>query len=307
MYQPVIVSHQECHVPLNVFGAANLVRNTLQLMQLRVDKAIGLEDPLEDILVATLSDARVQSFPRTKYEYQGAKGDIDVLAIFDGVLFIFECKGSLHPCNTFELRASYDLLRLAVEQLDRVASLLQNPAFLEYLGGKLNISLQPIRQVAYAIVTGNRMFSGWRVGGYPVRNLLGLMTFINSGVTGVAGQQTDLRPEGPITADALLSYIESDLLYTQIFDAMEPIERDAEIGTHHIVLRSFRLNWTTLAENLGLDAEAAKQRISENEQLRDPKRGSIGDDKRNAGHFTSALQRHQHRTHRGGSCWEIPM
>jgi hypothetical protein len=267
MYQPVIVSHHECHVPLNVFGSANVIRNTLQMRQLRVDKAIGLEDPLEDILVATLSEAGIQSFPRTKYEYQGARGDIDVIAIFEDVLFIFECKGSLHPCNTFELRASYDLLRIAEQQLDRISPLLQDPEFLRYLGHKLDISLSPARQVVNAIVTGNRMFAGWRAGKYPVRSLLDLMSFINSGVTGVAGQRAYLRPEGPITVGALLSYVESDLIYTRLFEAMEPIDREAELAGHRVVLRSFQLNCVTLAEKLGLDAQAAKQWISVNEHL----------------------------------------
>ena len=114
---------------------------------------------------------------------------------------------------------------------------------------------------------GNRMFAGWRAGKYPVRNLLDLISFINSGVIGVAGQRTNLRPEGPISAEALLSYIDSDLVYTRIFDAMEPIEREFEIGSQRVVLKSFQPNWVTLAEKLGLDAEAAKRWILDNEHL----------------------------------------
>jgi hypothetical protein len=249
---------------MNILGSANIIRNTLQLKQMRIGKVIGMEDPLEDIVVATLADANVQSRSRTNYEFKGVRGDIDVLAIFDGVLFIMECKGSLHPCNTFELRASFDLLRDAERQLDRISPLLHDSAFLAYLEEKLCLRLCPVRKVACAIVMGNRMFAGWRAGKYPVRSLLDLTTFVNSGVTGVAGQRAHLRQEGPITVEALSSYIDSDLAYARIFDAMEPFEREASIGGKSVVLRSFQLNWVTLASN---DSEAARRWISENEHL----------------------------------------
>jgi len=267
MYQPVIEAHEEFHVPFNILGAANIVRNTLQLTHLRVNKEIRVEDPLEDVLAATLSAAGAQTRERIRWEYDGVKGDIDVIAILDDILLILECKGSLHPCNTFELRASYDLIRDGERQLDRIAPLLTETEFMAYLGKKIGFRLGPTQKVACAIVVGNRMFAGWRVGKYPVRSLAGLMSFINSGEISVAGQRVRIRSKGPIQSDALLTYFDSDSGHARAFDAMEPVECEATFGSQRLVLKTFELDWIKYAEILGLDVDAARQWISDNEHL----------------------------------------
>src|SRR5207248_11416694 len=57
-----------------------------------------------------------------KYKYAQRAGDLDTLALIEDVLFVFECKNSLHPCSPFELRTSFDHLVEAQDQLDRTTS-----------------------------------------------------------------------------------------------------------------------------------------------------------------------------------------
>ena len=269
IYQPLVVAHGEVHVPFNLLGSANIVRNTLQLTHRRIDKGKGSKDPLENSLADVLGQVCRVSRSHVSYQYNGVSGDLDAVAVYDGILFAFECKGSLHPCNAFELRALYDLLLDAQGQLDRLAPLFQDSGFLEYLGSKIACNCAKLRKVVLAIVVGDHLFAGWRAGPYAVRSINGVTGFITSGVITVAGQRARMRPEGPVTADALYAYFADDHAHSVLFDSMEPAEAMVWSGKQRVILRSFVLNWVTLAQKLGLDGKAAEQWIRENEHLVD--------------------------------------
>jgi hypothetical protein len=97
-------------LPLGILTNSDLCRNVLQSTKFRFDSE-SFEDPI--VLEMERCLKPVSSILKTnlKYSFKGIEGDVDVLAVVDNCLFVFECKNSLHPCNPFELRTTYDSIR----------------------------------------------------------------------------------------------------------------------------------------------------------------------------------------------------
>jgi hypothetical protein len=163
MYQPIIEVEQGWFmVPLQILGVSDLVRNSMQLFQKRMSD--GKNDILSERLAQVLNHASWTAKSDVTYKYGGLQGDLGVIAIQGDALFVFECKNSLHPCSTAELRTSLDHILHSQEQLDRFRMLWEQQGFREYLSKRLGWKVNGVSSVTTCVVTGNRMFNGMRLG-----------------------------------------------------------------------------------------------------------------------------------------------
>ena len=137
-YNPVLRVAGQYLIPVAVAGNSNIIRNSMLATRFRFD-ADDRVDPLGDHLVAMFAEAGVKAVSRTGYKWKGVAGEIDVMVRLDNVLFVFECKNSLLPCNIFELRQSYGYIQKAFEQLSRLRRFFAEKEFREYLAGKSGI------------------------------------------------------------------------------------------------------------------------------------------------------------------------
>ncbi len=94
----------------------------MQLFQKRMSD--GKNDILSERLAQVFQHASWTAKHDLSYKHGGLQGDIDVIAIEGDALFVFECKNSLHPCSTAELRTSLDHILHSQQQLDRFRTLL---------------------------------------------------------------------------------------------------------------------------------------------------------------------------------------
>ena len=156
-------------VPIGVVANCNVMRNALQRSRFRFDSGAKM-DPLGDRLVTIFSEVGVPAKAKIKIRYGGAEVEADVLAVVENHLFAFECKNSLHPCNTYELRQSYDYILKAAAQLDNFQRLFADEKFRRLVSNLTGFDVASCVGFTTCIVTGNRMFSGHRESGHAVEN-----------------------------------------------------------------------------------------------------------------------------------------
>ena len=239
-------------LPLGILTNSDLCRNVLQSTRFRFDSESS-EDPIVLEMERCLKPVSSIFETNLKYSFEGTKGEVDVLAVVDNCLFIFECKNSLHPCNMFELRTTYDYIQKAASQLTRFQNLWQQEPFRRYLATKIKTHNHLPSQLCSCIVTGNRMFSGLREQGHSVRPIHELCNFICTGqillnscdITNKDAAKKSviikikLWNEDQLKAEDLLGYIQEDSLHKCYFNSMSRWEQTIQLNTKSLVVESY--------------------------------------------------------------------
>ncbi len=210
-------------------------------------------DPLGEMLAETFREAGVQAKAKLRVQHDGHEVEVDVLAMLDGRLFAFECKNSLHPCNSFELRQSYDYIIKAAAQLNRFKQFLADEKFRRLLLSAAGFGKFDFSGLTTCIVMGNRMFNGHREAGHAVRSIYELANAIAGEglkLTAFAKDQGD--PNGPkikirvpsrlsekLSASDLVNYLERDSWHAPAFEAMKPYDQVITFGQRSLRFRSF--------------------------------------------------------------------
>ena len=262
-YQPIVEVEGRLIFPLGIITRSNLGRNVLQNVRFRFDNE-GTIDPVGCLLEDAFKYVNVSVARGVGFNHKGTRGEIDVLAVSDDVIFVFECKNSLLPCNTFELRQSLDHLNKAVQQLSRVRGLLADFAFRDYLQRRLNFpSLTRVERVVTCVVMANRMFSGYRKDGHSVQPIYGLCNMIKTGTTESLLKEFELdgkklsgrmlqqhwRGDHFQTQD-LVDYLENDSVCSMFLESMIPRAEEYSIGRQKLVLNTFHLATDQVAMKL---------------------------------------------------------
>jgi hypothetical protein len=250
-YQPVFLLEDVATIPSNVLASSNIIRNSLQIVRERIH-ASSSSDPITGLLDDAVKEAGWKSHVNRKYSFRGVSGEIDVLAVTESLLFAFECKNSLHPCNMHEIRTSVDHLRRAEEQLSRFASFWENPEFRSYLGRLIECPLTKETVLLTCIVTGNRMFTGYRMGEHPVRSVYELTAFLAEGTVKIGDQIRCFWKGSHVSAEDLVAYLKESLHVPQL-EAMQPIRHGYQFGDVGIDEEVFVLDVLEAAKNLGFD------------------------------------------------------
>ncbi|MDB6067909.1 MAG: hypothetical protein JWR26_4117 [Pedosphaera sp.] len=213
-------------------------------------------DPLGERLVTVFNEFGVSAKAKIKIRYAGAEVEADVLAIVENHLFAFECKNSLHPCNTYELRQSYDYILKAAAQLDNFRRLFADNKFRRFVSNVAGFDVTRCVGFTTCIVTGNRMFSGHREAGHAVRNIHELENVIAGGGLVLAPFPEDPNePKGAeirvrvpswagekIAASDLVEYIERDSWHVPAFKAMDFYDEVVAFGKRTLRMKSFMLD-----------------------------------------------------------------
>ncbi|MEG4111139.1 MULTISPECIES: hypothetical protein [unclassified Microcoleus] len=250
-------------LPLGILTNSDLCRNILQSINFRFDSESSA-DPLVLEMERCLKPVSSIFATNLKYSFEGTQGEVDVLAVVDNCLFIFECKNSLHPCNVFELRTTYDCIQKAATQLTRFQDLWQQEHFRTYLAKK--IKTQPNflpSQLCSCIVMGNRMFSGLREQGHSVRPIRELCYIISKGEILLnayniydpdAGKKSIIKfklwKEDQLKAEDLLGYIQEDYLHNYYFNSLIRIEQTIKLKNKSLVQESYAFSHERFLEQL---------------------------------------------------------
>ncbi|TAL05649.1 MAG: hypothetical protein EPO07_03275 [Verrucomicrobia bacterium] len=262
LYRPVFRFGGEYLFPGGIIAYSNIMRNALHAAKFRFDSTESV-DPITERLVRTFNRVGVKAISRVDYSFAGQKGEVDVLVVIGDQLFAFECKNSLHPCNTHELRQSYGYAINGFEQLGKLRRLFERPDFAHYMREKTGLAMQNITGLTTCVVTGNRMFTGYEVNGHAVRNVYEIENAIMGGAAQFSFAKDLLHPNGEyetfrfrfwngkqLEANDLIDYIQRDSLHQIAFRAMKSSVQVIPFGRRELRFKSFLLDVQDFAEEL---------------------------------------------------------
>jgi len=252
-------------LPLGILTNSDLCRNVLQSTNFRFDSK-SVQDPIVLEMERCLKPVSSIFETNLKYSFKGIKGEVDVLAlaVVDNCLFVFECKNSLHPCNVFELRTTYDYIQKAANQLTRFQDLWQQEPFRTYLAKKIKTQPHLLSQLCSCIVMGNRMFSGLREQGHSVRPIQELCNIISKGEIllnsyNISNQDAGnksinikikLWNKNKLKAENLLAYIQEDSLHKCYFNSLNRSEQTIKLKNKSLVQESYSFSFERFLEQL---------------------------------------------------------
>ena len=249
-YQPLIRIGTGFWTPLNVLGNCNLIRNSFFVCKTRLN-ADGQKNPIGVMLKEGFLKFTKHSEIDVKYKFGSVQGDVDCIALIEDYLFVFECKNSLIPCNVHELRTSFDYIQSAANQLDKFLGLFsENINFKKHLATRLGLKDGVLDNVTVVtcIVTGNRIFSGYRVGRHAVRQAFELANVIEEGKLVINSSEYSLWKGNEFHVSDLIRYIEHDVLHVVFFGEMTDKIRRYTFRDMEVHYRTFQLNMVDLAE-----------------------------------------------------------
>ena len=222
-YRPIIKIGNSYVIPTNIMCKSNLIRNSLYIIRKRIYDNVE-EDPIATLLKEEFRGKNITSETNVKYNSQGFIGDIDALAKLENTIFIFEAKNTILPANPYELRTTYDNLIKASSQLDKIVRAFNNDSFRKYFSEKIGWVISPQTKFCTCIVLGNRVFSGYRINGHPVRSTFELCHFIDEGrVEHQDGNTYYLWESDIFKASDLMNYLMHDHFHKVQFDMYDKI------------------------------------------------------------------------------------
>lgn len=249
-YQPLVKTKLGTLIPMNAFASSNILRNSLFISQKRLYEN-GTDDPLAPLLAKELKIHTTYVQENLKYNYSGQIGEVDVAALYNGYLFVFECKNSLLPCSPYEIRTSYDYVLTASKQLEKFKVLFGHLDFRQYLEQTTGWNISDTVKIVTCIIMGNRMFTGLRLNGHPVRSSYELAQFIKEGIIVLNDEKKCFWRSKEFTSSDLYKYIEEDLLHKPMFESMEQYSEKYTFGKSTLEYQSYCLNILSLAKKLG--------------------------------------------------------
>lgn len=251
-YTPIMKIAGQYLIPIGVVANCNVMRNALQWSRFRFDSGAKM-DPLGDRLVTAFREVGMPAKAKIGVRYADTDVEADVLAVVDNHLFAFECKNSLHPCNPYELRQSYNYIVKAAAQLDRFRTFLAGEGFRRVLSNVAGFDITRCVGLTTCIVTGNRMFNGYREGGHAVWTVYELTNVVTGGALVLLPFPEDpTEPNGPeigvrvnswggerISASDLVNYIERGSWHAPAFSAIDLHDEIIAFGQRTLRFRSF--------------------------------------------------------------------
>lgn len=238
-YRPFIKAGDYIVCSPSLVTYSNLVRNISVSNTLYTGWPQG-----EDPMVLKLRDALAAAGFMVEIEVEfpfGKDLDADVLALKDGVLFIFECKHAYHPCNVHELRNVHYHIKKGESQLDIRAQFLKKPELQRRLLKKLGWPEENISQVSGAIVTSTRVFHGSYSGNWLVVQANELMNIISRGLVRVLDGAYRIWKKDEFQVSDLLAYIDGETLTSDQLSTMIPFNESHPMGSRELVFESWQM------------------------------------------------------------------
>lgn len=216
-YRPLIRMKDVVLPAIGALATSNTVRNSL-FHSMQRPKRNG--DPISDAIREELKSNGWKAFSEIKYSFEDGNGEIDVIAFCDDFVLALECKNSLLPSSPHELLTSLDYVQYAAEQLSRLALAWGSMKFSEGLERRLKINSKGQRPLVTGIVMANRMFSGMRIEGHPVRDHRELLEFLSTGIIKTRKSEFSCWDANTLTPNDIRRFLCDDLTYQPIWDSM---------------------------------------------------------------------------------------
>ena len=229
LYQPLIQGRDHYLVPINVLCSSNMLRNLLYTQRKKVQES-NSDSPMQHLVAGALRARFPQLAENKKLRFDGSLLEIDIVTIVERKLLLIECKDAFHPCGLHELRTSYDHVRKARKQIDRLRRVLQIPDVLHRLCTSLQWDVNAVDGILTCIVTGNRIFNGYTIGDHPIRPAYEMINMLVAGTVQIQEEKFCVWRKSQFEPQDLLDYLAGTTVYDDLFGAFVPAERSYKLG-----------------------------------------------------------------------------
>jgi hypothetical protein len=253
------------HIPALV-GFANVLRNVQSANQLRLtENAKFFVEAVAELLRTCFQ--RVTANRRVKSKIENT--DIDVIVLEGKTLYLFECKHSLPPTSSHEMRDVWEDIEKGAGQLRAAMRLLADPGqLLNYLTGWFpGISRKDATDIRIepCLLCSHRIFAGARHAGIPVRDLSSIAKLTQDGVVsmGIVRNHESVLQRFRLTrkerfgAEDLDDYLSDNSRFFKMFSAfMNPVSKVVRcegltIARETYVYEMDNTEWTAHMDSLG--------------------------------------------------------
>lgn len=250
-YTPLLRVGSKYLLPMGVLSTSDLVRGVLYRERNRLLPADS-SDPMQMALAKALTDRSFLVATGVLRKVNGSHLEVDLLAMRDGHLIIFECKNAFHPCSPQEMRTSYDHILKGGKQLSRASNWLKDPLALERLLISLGWPGRTVCSIQTCIVTANRLFNGYSVEGHPVRQAHEMLNFLKDGKIVITSGEYLLWRCADFDIFDLTSYLSCAGYLQDIFGCMEEAISNHPLGGKlELRFKTFGLNPLMLENIMG--------------------------------------------------------
>lgn len=246
-YTPIIkMDEDRYYVVTDILISSNIIRNSIMLARSKNALATpdGQNDPLERFCEDSFRDCPYLYGTRAnvKYRYHGRDGEIDFLAWSDTRLYIIECKNAIMPASPHEIRATYEHIQKASQQLDLSLEALSSDSVQKTYFSQWKIP-RGKRTIHTCILLGNRIFTVPNGLKHPVRYAYELNMVLTSGIINSSlGQWSCWAGERFSDNDLARFLSDDDPLSRGFIDAMRPYTESFRCQGKHIQLKSYVYN-----------------------------------------------------------------
>jgi hypothetical protein len=238
-YHPIIYLREHFIIPLSIFANSDTIRNLYASQYKKANNALlNTGENLVSELTNTFKQLNIPCYSETNINVT----DIDVCAIYEDTLFVFECKHTLHPVSPFDLRTTYDYIKKAESQLDKINQSFIDGKLLEKLKHKLKVETDGITRIVSCIVLSNRIFNG-NIFKYPVRYIHEIKNLLKNGEMRTEDGVFSVWEEGKLTNNFMLDYFSlSNKLTTLLMDSLSKRTFTYELAFPEIMFDKYYLD-----------------------------------------------------------------
>lgn len=230
-----------------VLTISNLIRNVI-VNERRNNSQTTNTDGNDDLLerfAKIIFDYQKKVFSHRehcKFKYNDMSGEVDIVVWSEQHLYLIECKNSILPTSSFELRTTYDYIRKAEKQLDLSNSALNDNYERNIL---LNSWSIPIRDycVHTLILMGNRIFAAPNGFRHSIRYIHELDMILTKGIIESSFGKWRYWQNEEFSENDFLRYISADdPIGNSLLEAMTPFKMVVTCGNNRIERESYSLN-----------------------------------------------------------------
>jgi len=176
-YKPLLKSGDNYLVMPTVIAFSNLIRS----FSVTENVHLSSYDDIDYMILDVESAFKEQGFFVEK-DFDYGVDEVDVVALKDNNLFLFECKNPYHPVNDFELRNTFHHISKGFSQLDKFKRIMTDQSRFKNFLSKLEIDYSKDISIHYGVINANRVMCGFSKDGFKVFHANELINFIKSGI-----------------------------------------------------------------------------------------------------------------------------
>ena len=253
-----LIHFNDYYFPLNIFISSNLFLNSLFKNKIRPHKIINkdsISEAISKILKVNFENVAME----INFNKNGYKGDFDVIAYIDNVIYIFEAKNIITPRDLHELRTTYDdNLLHGFEQLSKCRNVLLSDGYIKDLNNNLKWNISDDFKIVTCLILGTRMYNGYTNGKHHTRSFHELFNFLDTGKIEITDngvtKEISLWKSDKIIGNDIFDFIENMTVHKPIFESFSIQINKEFFGKHSVSFETYEFDVKKFYENLQISS-----------------------------------------------------